>query len=95
MFYADKPRDNHPGQRNKECISLFADNAEVLGGRSPLQCYEDFMLSFKSTFLEDLGPFITEIVVGCGPCGELRYPSYVERHGWQFPGVRALFAWLL
>lgn len=46
------------------------------------------MISFKNTFSEDLGPFITEVVIGCGPCGELRYPSYVERHGWQFPGVR-------
>lgn len=25
------------------------------------------------------------MVVGCGPCGELRYPSYVETNGWRFP----------
>ena len=31
-----------------------------------------------------------EVVVGCGPCGELRYPSYVEANGWRFPGVSAV-----
>jgi len=30
---------------------------------------------------------IDEVVVGAGPCGELRYPSYFEPHGWRFPGV--------
>ena len=28
--------------------------------------------------------------MGCGPCGELRYPSYPEANGWRFPvGGRA------
>ncbi len=26
-------------------------------------------------------------MVGSGPCGELRYPSYLEGNGWRFPGV--------
>lgn len=30
---------------------------------------------------------ITEIEVGLGPCGELRYPSYPETQGWVFPGI--------
>jgi len=38
-------------------------------------------------FEDDIGTVIEEVVVGCGPCGELRYPSYVEAHGWRFPGV--------
>lgn len=25
--------------------------------------------------------------MGSGPCGELRYPAYVEANGWRFPGV--------
>ncbi|GMH32939.1 hypothetical protein BSKO_00773 [Bryopsis sp. KO-2023] len=88
LFFADKPRNHRPGQRNQECISLFADGAQnVLCGRSPLQCYEDFATAFRDRFYDDLGTFVTEVVVGCGPCGELRYPSYVEGNGWRFPGV--------
>jgi hypothetical protein len=30
---------------------------------------------------------ITEIEVGLGPCGELRYPSYAQTQGWTFPGI--------
>ncbi|RXH71005.1 hypothetical protein DVH24_015627 [Malus domestica] len=30
---------------------------------------------------------ISEIEVGLGPCGELRYPSYPEQHGWKYPGI--------
>lgn len=41
--------------------------------------------AFREEFLEDLGDWIEEVVVGCGPCGELRYPSYVETNGWRFP----------
>lgn len=34
------------------------------------------------------GPVITEVTVGLGPAGELRYPSYPEGDGrWRFPGV--------
>ena len=34
------------------------------------------------------GEVITEITVGMGPAGELRYPSYPEGDGrWRFPGV--------
>lgn len=29
---------------------------------------------------------ITEIEVGLGPCGEIRYPSY-PMSKWKFPGV--------
>ena len=34
------------------------------------------------------GEVITEVTVGMGPAGELRYPSYPEGDGrWRFPGV--------
>lgn len=46
------------------------------------------MTSFRQELQEffDDGT-ITEIEVGLGPCGELRYPSYPETQGWVFPGI--------
>lgn len=43
-------------------------------GRSPMQCYEDFMVDFRDTFQQELGTLIEEVLIGSGPCGELRYP---------------------
>lgn len=46
------------------------------------------MNSFRenmSDFLE--AGIIIDIEVGLGPAGELRYPSYVETQGWEFPGI--------
>lgn len=35
-----------------------------------------------------MGDVVTEITVGMGPAGELRYPSYPEGdRRWRFPGV--------
>ena len=130
LFYADAPRGGALGRRNPECVSLFADCDDgALGGRSPLQCYREFMEAFRAEFEQELGigrrrrrkqrssggkevngngdgdangggeesddddasfsslAVIDEVVVGAGPCGELRYPSYFEPHGWRFPGV--------
>lgn len=87
LFFTDRPRGNRRGQRNRECLSFFADDVPALEGRTPIQCYTDFMLNFAKTFDKDLGTVIDEVIVGCGPCGELRYPSYVEGNGWRFPGV--------
>lgn len=36
-------------------------------------------------FLED--GLIIDIEVGLGPAGELRYPSYVQNQGWEYPGI--------
>ncbi|KAJ4952407.1 hypothetical protein NE237_029239 [Protea cynaroides] len=63
------------GRRNREYISLGCDILPVLEGRSPVQTYSDFMRNFRDTFREFLGVIITEIQVGMGPAGELRYPS--------------------
>lgn len=89
LFFSDRPRVGRPHtHQNSEYISIFADDAPgVLMGRSPMQCYEDFMVSFRDTFHDDLGSFVSEAVVGAGPCGELRYPSYAKASGWCFPGV--------
>ncbi|KAG2493073.1 hypothetical protein HYH03_008736 [Edaphochlamys debaryana] len=88
LFFADRPRNGGLGNRNREYISIWADDAAgVLRGRSPMQCYEDFMVSFRDNFSQELGSVVDEVVVGAGPCGELRLPSYVEANGWRFPGA--------
>ncbi|MEW5310658.1 MAG: hypothetical protein WDW38_002434 [Sanguina aurantia] len=89
LFFTDRPRGSAGlGQRNREYLSVWADDAAgVICGRSPMQCYEDFMVSFKGAFEQELGSFVEDIVVGSGPCGELRFPAYVEANGWKFPGV--------
>ena len=74
-------------RRNEECVSLFADHVRCLVGRSPVECYRDLMLAFSNSMSDMLGTVIVDIVVGMGPCGELRYPSYPEQQGWRFPGV--------
>ena len=44
IFFTDRPRDLFPGQRNRECLSFFGDEEPgLLRGRSPMQCYLDFM----------------------------------------------------
>lgn len=88
MFFCDCPRPSATGGNvNREYISLFSDDVPALAGRSPIACYTDFMAAFATEFAEELGAGIEEVIVGSGPCGELRYPSYVEGNGWRFPGV--------
>ncbi|KAG6574880.1 Beta-amylase 1, chloroplastic, partial [Cucurbita argyrosperma subsp. sororia] len=78
------------GRRNFEYLSLGCDDLPVLKGRTPVQCYADFMRAFKQNFNHLLGNTIVEIQVGMGPAGELRYPSYPEQNGtWRFPGIGA------
>ncbi|KNA18803.1 hypothetical protein SOVF_067490 [Spinacia oleracea] len=78
------------GRRNFEYISLGVDTLPVLKGRTPVQCYADFMRAFRDQFQHLLGDTIVEIQVGMGPAGELRYPSYPEQDGiWKFPGIGA------
>ncbi|EAZ16358.1 hypothetical protein OsJ_31821 [Oryza sativa Japonica Group] len=62
----------------------------VFKGRTPVECYTDFMRAFRDHFASFLGDTIVEIQVGMGPAGELRYPSYPESNGtWRFPGIGA------
>jgi len=90
IFYTDAW-----GQRNRECLSLGCDDLPVLPGpkntrRSPVTAYTDFIAAFTDEFQHLFGSVITEISVGLGPAGELRYPSYPEGDGrWRFPGVGA------
>ncbi|XP_057830356.2 beta-amylase 1, chloroplastic [Cryptomeria japonica] len=81
---------DHWGRRNYEYVSLGSDSLPALRGRTPVQCYADFMRSFKENFNDLLGETIAEVHVGMGPAGELRYPSYPEANGtWKFPGIGA------
>ncbi|KAL8479659.1 hypothetical protein ACS0TY_026017 [Phlomoides rotata] len=83
LVYTDRS-----GRRNPEYISLGCDSLPVLRGRTPIQVYSDYMRSFRERFKDYLGEVISEIQVGMGPCGELRYPSYPESNGtWRFPGI--------
>ncbi|KAJ9518075.1 hypothetical protein QJQ45_009994 [Haematococcus lacustris] len=89
LFFTDRPREG-AGRRNREYLSIWADEAAALRGRTPLQCYEDFMQAFCNNFHQLLGSSLVDIVVGAGPCGELRYPAPggpaafagITLHGW-------------
>ncbi|GJP51534.1 hypothetical protein CLOM_g10699 [Closterium sp. NIES-68] len=79
---------NRDGLRNREYLSFGVDDEPVLAGRTGVQVYTDFMRSFRAHFLHFLhSGIVTEVEVGLGPAGELRYPSYPETHGWRFPGI--------
>lgn len=74
------------GRETKEYISLFADQVVIHDGRTPLQMYSDWFTAFAAEFAPELGNTIEEVMVGMGPCGELRYPSYRLQH-WNFCGI--------
>ncbi|KAM3310134.1 hypothetical protein ACQJBY_031053 [Aegilops geniculata] len=76
------------GRRNTECLSWGIDKERVLQGRTAVEVYFDFMRSFRVEFDEYFEDgIISEIEVGLGACGELRYPSYAANHGWKYPGI--------
>eukprot|EP00210_Caulerpa_lentillifera_P002105 g2020.t1 len=83
VFYTDRQ-----GIRNEECLSLGCDHQALFEGRTPVEIYRDFVDAFANRFQHKFGDVITEITVGLGPAGELRYPAYPEGDGrWTFPGV--------
>lgn len=83
IFYTDKS-----GYRNKECLSLGCDDVPIFWGRTPVETYSDFIDAFAQAFHPLFGNVLTEVTIGLGPAGELRYPSYPEGDGrWRFPGV--------
>jgi len=74
------------GNVDDEYISFGFDNVAIRG-RTPLQMYEDYMNAFKQAFSSFIqNKVISEIEVGLGPCGELRYPSYRQATHWSYPG---------
>lgn len=83
IFYTDRQ-----GHRNAECLSLGCDDVKLFHDRTPVEMYRDFVDAFANEFEHMFGDVITEITVGLGPAGELRYPAYPEGDGrWSFPGV--------
>lgn len=46
------------GRRNYEYVSLGCDALPVLKGRTPVQCYSDFMRAFRDRFQQLLGSTI-------------------------------------
>ncbi len=82
---------------NREYISHGADHCVFLPGmdglRTPIEAYTHFVEAFCRTMSDKgfAGGTVTEIQVGMGPCGEIRYPSYQLRDGkWKFPGIGEL-----
>ena len=53
LVYTDKS-----GRRNPEYISLGVDSLPVLRGRTPIQVYTDYMMSFRERFRDYLGDVI-------------------------------------
>ncbi|RWR72193.1 beta-amylase 2, chloroplastic-like protein [Cinnamomum micranthum f. kanehirae] len=83
IFFTDRE-----GRRNPECLTWGIDKERVLRGRTAVEVYFDYMRSFRvefDDFFEDR--VISEVEIGLGPCGELRYPSYPIKHGWRYPGI--------
>jgi len=73
------------GHLDQEYISIGYDNIK-LNGRTPITMYSDFMVAFQKEFASLIkSGVITEIEVGLGPAGELRYPSYQLAY-WTYPG---------
>ncbi|GER46393.1 beta-amylase [Striga asiatica] len=76
------------GRRDTECLSWGVDKERVLRGRTAIEVYFDCMRSFRVEFDEFFeSGVISMIIVGLGPCGELRYPSNPVKHGWRYPGI--------
>ncbi|CAI9101822.1 OLC1v1039238C1 [Oldenlandia corymbosa var. corymbosa] len=83
IFFADRSL-----RRYRECLTWGVDKVEVLGTRTASEVYIDFMKKFRAEFndfFED--NVISLIVVGLGPSGELRYPSFSVSQGWKYPGI--------
>eukprot|EP01130_Rhizamoeba_saxonica_P002259 TRINITY_DN1209_c0_g1_i2.p1 TRINITY_DN1209_c0_g1~~TRINITY_DN1209_c0_g1_i2.p1 ORF type:complete len:420 (-),score=92.22 TRINITY_DN1209_c0_g1_i2:25-1284(-) len=81
VFYEDQYHNV-----DDEYLSWGVDLKPVIGGRTAVQVYTDFMENFAKAFSGILGSTITEVQVGLGPAGELRYPSY-QLDKWKFPGI--------
>lgn len=82
------------GNLDTEYISFGADHEPVLPGadgarpRTPLAAYGAYVAAFVAAMEEEglMGVTVTELQIGVGPCGELRYPGY-QLSRWAFPGI--------
>ncbi|XP_074573496.1 inactive beta-amylase 9-like [Curcuma longa] len=71
IFFTDLSRNRH-----HDCLSFAVDDLPVLGGRTPMEVYDEFFHNFRLAFSDFFDSTITDITVGLGPNGELRYPSF-------------------
>eukprot|EP00871_Galdieria_phlegrea_P003709 jgi/Galph1/4339/GphlegSOOS_G2970.1 len=81
IFFKDRA-----GNVDEEYISWGVDEEAVLMGRTAVQVYRDFFVSFREAFREFFGQVISQVQIGLGPAGELRYPSF-QLSRWTFCGV--------
>ncbi|KAJ6838152.1 inactive beta-amylase 9 [Iris pallida] len=77
------------GNRRRDCLSFAVDELPVLAGKTPMAAFEEFFSGFLDAFGELIGTTVTDVSVGLGPGGELRYPSFppTEAKGRNFTGV--------
>lgn len=54
LYYTDRS-----GQQYRNCLSLAVDDLPVLDGKTPVQVYQEFCESFKSSFAPFMGSTIT------------------------------------
>ena len=91
LFADDSPMPMLASSSSSDALlSAEAANEPLVPPRTPIDCYRDMMISFRDAFREYISPpnaVVDEILVGAGPCGELRYPAYAMSRGWEFPGV--------
>ncbi|PRP87859.1 beta-amylase [Planoprotostelium fungivorum] len=73
-------------QPDDEYLSCGVDNIALFQGRTAVQLYSDFMNAFASSLSDLLSTTITEVQVGLGPAGEMRYPSY-QLSKWKYCGI--------
>lgn len=66
------------GKFSREVLALWSDD------KARAQ-YVEFVRDFGGHFAHK-APFIEEINISAGPSGEMRYPSYNQHDGFQYPG---------
>ncbi|CAL4933651.1 unnamed protein product [Urochloa decumbens] len=71
------------GRRNFEYVSLGCDAMPILKGRTPVECYTDFMRAFRDHFADYLSNTIVGRALG------LRSPHIDCNGTWRFPGIGA------
>jgi len=83
IFFTDRE-----GHIDCEYLTFGVDNEPLFApnNRTAIQMYSAYMKSFQQTFAQYLGNTISEVQIGMGPAGEMRYPSY-PLSLWTFPGV--------
>ncbi len=106
LFYRDKRDDASTEYVSLSCDSLpvfprgpaaaasTTNAGDAPNKRTGVEVYRELMSAFREAAKDLIAHgTLEEIQVGCGPCGELRYPSYPmtpRKHfpwGWQWPGM--------